>query len=210
MIDQELLEELQYALLEPPDGGQSWPSDVWTRDDVLDAVNQGCRQIVRDTLAITTWLEQTVLPNALSVSMPADWMTTAHLVFRTFPQQTRMPLTRVDALEADCATPGWEATVGAPIGYCDLDTNTLELRLVPTPTSLGVLENLYVAVPAAVNGNGLTVPVPDELLSGVKYSALGTLLRAVTRLQDEERARYCDERYQITALATELLVAGGA
>ena len=33
MIDQDLLTALQYALIEPPDGGASWLSGLWTRDE---------------------------------------------------------------------------------------------------------------------------------------------------------------------------------
>lgn len=210
MIDQALLEDLQFALMEQPDGGQSWPSGIWTRDDVVDAINVGVRQLQRDTHLTVTYLEQLVIPGALSVSMPADWMATAHLVWRTFPEGVRTPLTAVDAYEADLALPEWETTLGSPIGYADLDTNTLELRLVPTPDHAGVLENLYVPVPELMEGNGTEVPVPEEFLSAVKYSALSTLLGSITRLEDAERAAYCDERYAVTQIAADLLLKGGA
>lgn len=210
MIDQALLEELQYALLEPPDGGQSWPSGVFSREDVIEATNAACRTLQRGTHLTTTYLEQFILAGSLSVSMPADWLATAHLVWRTFPENVRTPLTPVDAFEADLARPGWEIVRGTPFAYVDLDTNTLELRLVPTPNLTGVLENLYVPVPEAINGNGVEVPVPEEFVSAVKYDALRTLLRAVGRLEDEERAKYCDERYEILELAAELLLKGGA
>lgn len=210
MIDQALLEDLQYTLMEPPDGGQSWPTGVWSRADVLEAVNAGIRAIQRDTHLTVTYLEQFITPNALSVSMPGDWMATAHLVYRTFPEGVRTPLLAVDAYQADLALPGWETTAGAPIGYADLDTNTLELRLVPTPNHAGILENLYVPLPEEITGNGVEIPLPEEFLSAVKYDALRTLLRAIGRLEDEERAVYCDERYQVTQLAADLLLKGGA
>ena len=210
MTDQDLLTELQYALIEPPDGGQSWPSDVWSRDDVLDAVNSGVRYLLRETLCQTTWVEQVVIPLATSVGLPADWLTTAHLVWRDQASNARSPLTRTDAFEADHALPGWEGTAGTPIGYADLDTNTLELRLVPSPATAGFLENLYIAAPDPVNGNGQDLPLPNELASGVKYSALADLLSDVTRLQDPERAAYCHERTDLIVFATTVLLRGGA
>lgn len=210
MMDQEFLAELQYALLEPPDGGQSWPSEVWDRDDVLEAVNDATAATVRDTHCRTTYLEQIVLVGARSVSLPPDWLTTAHLVWRATPQQTRYGLIPTDAFEADSGLPGWEDTLGIPLGYADRDTNTLELRLVPSPIQDGILENLYVPVPVAITGNGVEVPVPELALSAVKYHALSTLLSGVHRLQDPERAAYCDERYQVATLALTLLLAGGA
>lgn len=210
MIDQALLEELQYALMEQPDGGQSWPTGVFSREDVLDAVNAGIRMIQRDTHLTVTYLEQSITPGSLSVSMPADWMATAHLVWRTFPEGVRTPLTSVDAYEADLALPEWETTLGTPIAYADLDTNTLELRLVPTPNHAGVLENLYVPVPEEITGNGVEVPLPEEFISAVKYAALSILLTSIGRLQDDERAKYCDQRYAVTQIAADLLLKGGA
>ena len=210
MTDQDLLTEIQYAVLEPPDGGQSWPSEVWSRDDVLDAVNAGVRTLLRETHCRTTWVEQVVIPLATSVGLPADWLTTAHLVWRDQASARRSPLTRTDAFEADHALPGWEGTAGTPVGYADLDTHTLELRLVPTPATIGFLENLYVPAPDPVNGNGQDLPVPDSTISAVKYGALAMLLMDTTRLQDPERSAYCLERQDLILFATTLLLQGGA
>lgn len=210
MTDQALLTELQYALLEPPDGGQSWPSEVWSRDDVLDAVHGALRYLLRQTHCQTTWVEQVVIPLADSVGLPADWLTTAHLVWRDAASNARSPLIRTDAFEADHGLPGWEGTAGTPIGYADLDTATLELRLVPTPATSGFLENLYVAAPDPVNGNGQDLPIPDSTISAAKYGALATLLLDTTRLQDPERAAYARERESLIHFATDLLLKGGA
>ena len=69
---------------------------------------------------------------------------------------------------------------------------------------------LYVAVPTAVNGNGLSLTVPDDYLSAVKYDALGWLLNKVGRLQDPERAAYCRQRQALTVTAAELILGGWA
>ena len=53
-------------------------------------------------------------------------------------------------------------------------------------------------------------PVPEELLSAVKYDTIGTLLSGVTRLGDPERAAYCEERVELAIEAVELLLKGGA
>lgn len=210
MIDQALLEELQYALMEQPDGGQSWPSGVFTREDVLEAVNTGVRMLQRDTHLLATVREQTVPPQSASLGLPEDWLATLHVVWRDFATSVRTPLKAVDAFEADLALPGWETQFGSPVGYADLDTSTLGLRLIPTPEAAGVLELIYVAVPEEVTGNGVEVPIPEEFLSAVKYDALRTLLRAIGRLEDEERAVYCDERYAVIQIAADLLLKGGA
>lgn len=210
MIDQDLLSEIQYALLEPPDGGASWPSEVWTRDEVLDGVNGAIRQLLKETHLVVTRVEIPVLANALSVALPTNWLATAHLVWRAAINNVRTPLGPVDSFGSDLALPSWETVPGVPIGFADLDAATLTLKLVPTPLLAGTVELLYIAHAALVNGAGGTLPVPDEFASGLKYNAIGWLLSKVGRLQDPERAAYCDKRYQLTQVAAELMLGGWA
>lgn len=208
MIDQALLTELQYALLEPPDGGLTWPSLIWTRDEVLDAVNAGVRDLVRSTHLVVTRTELPTLAGTTTIPLPADWLATGSLVWRQ--GTTRVPLGPADSFEADLAVPGWEPTPGLPLAYADLDRTTLTLRLVPTPAANGTLELVYIARPADVSGDGDPFPIADEFLSGVKYAALATLLRKVGRLLDPERAVYCERRADLTRIAADLLLGGFA
>ena len=210
MTDRELLSELQYVLIEPPDGGDTWPSQVWTREEVLDAVNAGLRALARDTHLVVTRTEQPVAAGATSLPLPADWLATAHLVWRDTVTNERTPLGPVDAFEGDLATPGWETAPGLPLGYADLDGPTLTLRLVPTPAFAGTLELLYIARPVDVTATapGAPLPLASEFTSALKYAALGTLLRKVGRLLDDERAHYAERRYQLTQTATAILLGG--
>ena len=139
MLDRELLTELQYALIEPPDGGATWPSQIWTRDEVLDAVNAAVRAVARDTHAVVTWIEQRVLAGSRVIPLPTDWLATGYLVWRT-DAGVCTPLGPVDSFEGDLAVPGWEAAPSLPLGYADLDGATLTLRLVPTPATDGWIE----------------------------------------------------------------------
>jgi hypothetical protein len=213
MTDRELLTDLQYVLIEPPDGGDTFPSLIWTRDEVLDAVNGALRALARDTHLYVVRIEIPITAGTTGVFLPANWLATASLVWRA-ADQTRTPLGPVDAFEGDLATPGWETTPGLPLGYADLDGPSLTTRLVPTPAEAGTLELLYIAVPPlvapAVAGTAVPLPLAPEFASGVKYAALGTLLRKVGRLLDEERARYAERRAQLTETAAQLLLGGWA
>lgn len=208
MIDRELLTDLQYCLIEPPDGGDTWPSLIWTRDEVLDAVNAGLRALVHDTHLQVARSELSITAGTQSIALPADWLATAHLVWRDTATSVRTPLGPADAFEADLAAPGWEMAAGLPLGYADLDGPTLTLRLVPTPLADGVLELLYVAVPPLLDGSGADLPVASEFASGVKYAALASLLRKVGRLIDPERAAYCERRYELTTTVSGILLEG--
>jgi hypothetical protein len=214
MTDRELLEELQYCLIEPPDGGDTWPSLIWTRAEVLDAVNAGLRALVHDTHLHVARVEVAIPAGAIGMTLPSDWLATAHLVWRDTATAVRTPLGPVDAFEGDLALPGWEVAPGLPLGYADLDGPTLTLRLVPTPAAPGVLELLYIAVPPLIDppigaaDPGVDLPIAPEFDSGLKYAALGSLLRKVGRLIDPERAAYCERRYELTKTVAGILLEG--
>jgi len=210
MIDQDLLTELQYALLEPPDGGQSWPSEVWTREEVLGEVNSSIWTWLRDTQGIVVRVELPVLAvsNGL-VTLPTDWLATAHAVWRA-ADGTRTPLGPADRFEADHGVPTWQTAPATPLAWNDYEGETLTCQLIPAPDADGVLELLYVQRPADLLGAGATIPIPDEFLDAVKYGALATLLRKIGRLADPERASYGERRVQLTVVVSEILLGGFA
>lgn len=211
MIDRDLLSELQLVLIEPPDGGDTWPSEIWTRVEVLDGLNGAIRTLCRDVHLDVARTEINVAALTTTILLPADWLATACLVWRDAATQVRTPLGPVDAFESDLALfAGWEQTPGLPLGYADLDQATLTIRLVPTPAEDGVVELLYVRVPPAVVGNGTALPVAEEFTSGVKYGTLSYLLRKVGRLLDTERADYCDRRYELAQTAAAVILGGWA
>lgn len=213
MTDRELLTDLQYVLIEPPDGGDSFPSLVWERDEVLDAVNAAIRALVHDTHMYVRRVEIAVPALTVSIALPADWLATAHLVWRA-ADFIRTPLGPVDGFEGDLAAPGWESAPGLPLGYADLDGPTLTLRLCPTPVAAGVIELVYIAVPPfvapVIAGAATALPIAPEFASAAKYAALGTLLRKVGRLLDDERAQYAERRYELAETAASLLLDGWA
>jgi hypothetical protein len=237
MIDQELLTGLQYALVEPPDGGASWPSGLWTRDEVLSALNTRMRQFLRDTQAIVTRVEIAVSALTNPVALPADWIATLAGVWRpavlipgfsapilggiyfgqSFPGTlyasntgARVPLPVVDAFESDLGLPTWETVGATPIGLLDGDDGTLTIRLAPVPNVDGFVELLYVALPTTATGSGVTLSIPDEVLDSIKYGVLADLLGKVGRAMDAGRAQYGQERFQLGELVTEIILGGWA
>lgn len=208
MIDQALLSELQLVLIEPPDGGATWPSGIWTRAEALDGLNGGVHALVADVKLVVTRTEIPVAALATTITLPADWVATVSCVWRDAATQQRTPLGPVDSFEADLSLPGWEAAPDLPLGYADLDRESLTLRLCPTPDADGVLELIYIVNPPAIDGSGVPLPVAEEFTGALKYNALGFLLRKVGRLLDEERARYCDRRYELASVAAQIILGG--
>jgi len=210
VTDQQVMELVQYALVEPPDGGQSWPSGLWTRDEVINALNTRMRQYLRDTQAIVTRVSIPTVATTNPINVPIDWIATLGAVWVITASGQRIPLSTADAFEADLALPTWEASGGTPLVILDGDDGTLTVRLAPVPDANGTLELLYVALPTAANGNGVTLSIPDEALDGIRYGALADLLGKVGRGTDPMRAQYAQERFEQGELVTEIILGGWA
>lgn len=213
MTDQDLLSEIQYALMEPTvDGGQSWDSEVWSHDEVLDTLNANLWGMLRDTHGIVTFAAPIALaPSALGVvPLPADWMATVALTWRDGTTNQRTTLRPADRFEGDLAAPSWQTTAGSPLAYDEQEADTLTVQLLPINATSGFVDLLYVQRPPALTGAGATVPVPDLLLTGIKYGTLGMLLRNVGRLLDPARGLYAQQRYELDVLVAKILLSGWA
>lgn len=216
MIDQTLLTGIQYAVIEPPDGGASWPSGLWSRDEVLSYLNQRQDRLLKQSLIYlktSTDLEEIIgstsqFPIRL---LPLDWLRTMSVVWTGVDGQIK-ELQRLDSFEADHGgTDYWRtAEATAPFGYLEYDTENLTIAVVPIPTVDGALTILYVPTGVPLTGNGVSLLVPDELETGVKYGTLADMLWKDGRGKDALRAQYCEERYNMTVEAAQLILQGWA
>lgn len=207
--DQALFSNIQTALIEPPNGGQSWPSGLWTRDEVIGASNQRQHRFLHDTLLLVGI--SSALPVIIGqhrVNLPADWLRTVSVVW-TGNDGTVRELPRADSFEADCIIPTWEATnTNAPLVYSEYETPTLQIQIAPAPSVAGSLQLLYVPIGTELNGNGELLVVPDELEHGIRYGALADLLSKDGRGKDPVRAKYCEDRFDLAIELTRIILKG--
>lgn len=209
MTDQQLLQQCQYSLIEPPDGGQSWPSGLWARDEILSYLNQRQDQLLNETQLLVTAASLPVASGIFLVDLPADWLQTISLVWRGDDGRI-VELQRVDSFEADHTDPLW-VTVGAtsPLFYMDEDVpGSLLVRIGPAPTGAGDLDLLYVATGTSLTGNGISLTVPDELAHAVKYGVLAEALKKDGRALDPARSAYCEQRVDLAKQACEIILQG--
>jgi hypothetical protein len=213
MIDQDLLTGIQYAVIEPPDGGASWPSGLWSRDEVLSYLNQRQDRLLKETLIyVKTSADLAVANLTRLIALPTDWMRTVSVVWTGTDGQVR-ELQRVDSFQVDHAdsTLGRTATGMLPLYYMEYDTETLIIEIGPTPSGVqGTLSVLYVPVGVDLTGNGVSLLVPDELETAVKYGALADMLGKDGRGKDAVRSQYCEERYTMAVEAARLILEGWA
>lgn len=211
MIDQTLLTGIQYAVIEPPDGGASWPSGLWSRDEVLSYLNQRQDRLLKQSLIyVKTSPDIAVLAFDRVLPLPADWLRTVSVVWFGDDGVIR-ELQRVDSFAVDHADAALaRIETGLPFYYMEFDSATLTVEIGPAPVVNGHLSILYVPVGSELTGNGVSLLVPDELETAVKYGTLADMLGKDGRGKDALRAQYCEERYTMAVEAARLILEGWA
>jgi hypothetical protein len=210
--DQQIAQTLQYALLEPPDGGQNWPSGLWDRDEVFNILNQRQNRLLNETFILVGIANITgIVAGTHRVALPTDSMRLVSVVWRGV-DGTVKELARSDSFEADHAIPTWElTTTTAPLVYMEEEAPLGQLQIGPAPAVNGLLEILYIPLGTSLNaGNGEILVFPDEFAHGVKYGALADLLNKDGRGQDLGRAAYCQQRYELAKDAAHIILEGWA
>lgn len=173
MIDTAVLGLIQRLLLEPDDGGRSWPSGLWDREDVLAAFNDAQMQFVRQTGILRGWMQVAYPANSEIVALPSGIQEILHAdVFQEGRWRPCPPGTRreVDALLD--RTPGW------PLVCCHEEPGTAQLLLAPQPRVGGELHLLVLTAPQRSTGSGDPVSVGDLW---IPFLIAGTLARMFSK-----------------------------
>ena len=213
MTDRDVLQQIQYKLLEAPDGGVSWPSDLWSRDEVLAALNQRQDKFMKVTLidVVASNPDLTVGAGAKRIDLPADLIRLVSVVWVDGSTGAMRELLRSSSYEVDHLIPTWDNTTATyPLVYMEFETPTLQVQIAPGPTGSGTLAILYVQKGGNLNGEGGTLSIPDELGHVLVYGTLADLLSKDGRGKDPVRAAYCTQRFELGAELVRLILEGWA
>lgn len=197
--DQQILTDIQYTLVELPDGGATFPSGLWTQAEVLAAMNERQNRFLKSTLLLLGLAAP--IPLAAGdhrVALPQDWLTTVTLTWRSADGERRRELPRFDSFQADHGLVTWQHQRGTPQGYMDYDTPNLLVQVLPAPDVDGFLDLLYVPQGAPLDATGEQFTVPDEFVHAVgKYGTLADLFAKDGRGKNAQKASYCELRYHL-------------
>lgn len=208
MIDQDALTALQYTLLEPPDGGATFPSGLWTRAEVLAAMNERQNRFLKATQMQVGIAVIDAPAGQTRFTLPQDWLTTMSLFWKGDDGVWRL-LDRSDSFEADHGLPTWPVTAGVPALYMDEEAPVLLVQVAPAPTVHGTLTLLYVPQGSTLDGTGEVLVLPDEYAASVeKYGVCADLFGKDGRGKNPERAAYGQFRYQLAEDMAKILIKG--
>lgn len=209
MIDQALYAEIQIALLEPANGGATYPSGLWTPDEVVACANQRQGELLKKCGIVVAQAALPVVAGQSRVTLPEDWQRTTRVVWAGADGRVRA-LGRDDTWSADTGLSTWGTATGMPLVYMDEEAPTLTIQIAPAPDVAGTLTVFYLPLGAPLDRSGVELTVPDELAAGLKYGILADLLRKDGRGRDVGRAAYAELRFGLEADLARLILRGWA
>lgn len=208
VVDTEFLNDLQWLLVEPQDGGVTWPSGLWTPAEVLASINRVQSQFLRQTQITAAWAQLAVVSGTPTLGYPDDYILTQEIVLAA--GGTSSELARSGTWQLDRLAATWQTDGGRPVVYADSeDPDLLQALLGPTPNVNGIAYLIYVAIGDPISNDGTTsFVVPDEATVTLLFGVLADLLNKVGRGEDLARAQYCQQRYDEGVLIWNLVLAG--
>jgi len=205
--DQSVMSQIQNAMIEPADGGQTWPSGLWNIDEVVSYLNQRQNLFLKYTQLQFGIGNIDATAGTGTYDLPDDWITTVRVVWQALDGSTR-ELGRSDFWEADNGIPNWTQADGTPLIYFD-GGKPISITVMPAPDADGTIIVEYVPYAGLLDGTAEPFSVPDECVPALKYGAMADMLSKVARSQDP-RADYCNQRFQLGIELARLLVGGFA
>lgn len=206
--DQTVLTELQYALIETPNGGASISSGLWTVTEFIDAINTAQDWITRELWPVVATTTLNTVPNQPRHDLPQDWMETLRVAWQE-PDGTIASLGRDSSWSSDYLDEDWTYNMSPkPLTYTDSETPIPQLQVMPTASDAGLLVVWYGAVPTRLSNSGVAWTIPDPLVPVAKWYALATLLGKDGRAHDGPRAAAALQRANEGLELARLLLGG--
>lgn len=196
LTDDALLEQVQRAMIEPLDGGLTWPSGLWTTAEVVGYANQRQDRWLKETLLVLEILDIPIVAQRSQQVLPTPWLATRHVYLTDDDEANEtVALSPVSRREADLLQADWQYTEGRPQFYIQEEWATRTLNIVPLPQTGGVLHVIAAVVGTALTGLGVVLTIPDECAPYLYYGILADMFGKQGQAFDEPRRAYCEARY---------------
>lgn len=210
VTDRDIIQQLQYALLEDATDQTSWiGTEMFTYDDLADAITNRRNQFLADTGIVVTRSTSAVAPPPDGRQALAEAIIDVRRVawVGASPVDYYVTLWRDDERLLTAGDQEWSVTPNTPEAYSVMAPPPLELQLAPIPASSGTIELLTVeASPSLDPANAATaLGLPDDLTPAIKWGALADLLGIDGIARDPVRAAFAESRYQLYVKLARML-----
>lgn len=200
LTDRNIIQQLQYALLESVSTQASWPgTSMFTYNDVVGAVSRRRNQFLADTGCFLTRSTQVVAsPSIGRQQLSESILAVRHAAWLgASPYGYYSTMWPEDERTLTAAGSSWNTDAGTPEAWSVLASPPITLQLAPPPTASGTLDLLTINTKTFDPATSATVlDVPDNLAPAVKWGALADLLSLDGPARDLPRAAFCQQRYE--------------
>ncbi len=195
ILDQELVQDVAFALQEPYDfvTNQWIGTDQFSVDDVYQSLNQRRNRFLLETgMVLSNVQVPGPTPSTSTLTLPQNvidvrqmlWKDSAYSLmwrFDTFTQGTN---------------PFGSLTPDIPIDYITYPNQPLVVTLSPPPANAGLVNMLVVqSIPNLDPNTPTLIGIPDNFCWVLKYGILADLYATDGQGQDDARAAYCEQRW---------------
>lgn len=192
--DQDILTQIQFALIEVPDGGVTVSSGLWSTTELTDAINTAQDWLMRELWPVISMQVLVTVPNLGRYALPQDWMQTNRVAWQQ-PDGTTASLYRDSSWSSDALDHTWAYDLSPePLAYTDQETPMPQLQVMPAASDAGLIHLWYTALPTRLSNTGVAWTLPDALVPVAKWKALSILLGKDGRGQDLPRSAAADQR----------------
>lgn len=202
VTNQDLIVDIEYALMEPPTPTVWTGSEQFTLPLIVEALDSALQQFLVDTgVVLLRSLTAGVTPDADGRITLSSTVVTIRRAAWVMANGTVIPLKREDEWGLTHFAPAWPQNPAAPdqtwpTGYSVGVTPPLVVQLAPAPLVAGTLDLLYVETGATIDTTNTLIWVPDDWSWVIKWRALAQLLSRDGLAYDPQRAAYCEARYE--------------
>lgn len=195
MIDQELLGDVQDALLEPRNEGGFIDSDLWTIEELIGYANDRQRRFLSETGLVLSVHTLGTIAGVKRYTWGSGWIATRRLAFEGADGRIQS-LSPVDAWMLDNGFRDDARQRQTPAVYTDTLLPLNQFEILPPPLDAGRLHGVLAFITTALSNTGVPLQVPDDFAHYIKWGVLADALSKTGPAHDPTRAAYAEDRFE--------------
>lgn len=205
ITNRNLINELQYHLIESVndwDVSSSWNgTEMFSMGDLTEAVQRRRNQFLLETGQIQSVTKYAATAGDEKISLPDDTIDIRRVAWIDLTsagvESTYTGLWRTDDFQLSQFSVGWNLTPDVPISYAVTTVPETFIRVSPPPIASGKIHVLSVNSGSDLDPDtGIELGIMNNWTHVVKWGALADLLSRDGPSKDEDRAKYCEERWR--------------
>lgn len=200
VTDTEIVKSIQYKMCEPATGNSWTGTDMFTLDQVTQAIQRRRNQFRLETgmSGMVNYQIVSGMPANGRVALSDRTIDVRRVAFQEIGGTSWVTLWRSDEWAMGAATAnGWVQTPAKPSVYSVLAPPPLTIQLAPVPQATGTLDLLTIETGLDLDPTtGVILGVPDDFAWVIEFGAMADLLGPDAQTKDAPRAAYCQARWE--------------